>query len=78
MKRLKKDLLFFCWLFLMSCSGLEQSEQENLRRNNVNAEFILRNRNECHYLLETPKHRIRKPYSWEKRSNSTSNKEAAT
>lgn len=72
MKRLKKGLLFSCWLFLTSCSGLEQSEQEHLRRNNANGEFILRSRNERHYLIETPKHRIRKPYSWEKRSNTHS------
>ncbi len=50
---------------LAGCSGLEQSEQENLRRNNAKGEFILRNREEYHYSIENPHHRLRKRYPWE-------------
>jgi hypothetical protein len=53
--------LFFLW----GCSGLEQSEQEKLRRNNAKGEFIYRSHNEFIYPVENPKHRIREKYPWE-------------
>ena len=52
-------------LLLSSCSGLENSEQENLRRNNAKADFILRNHDEFHYTIQTPKQRQREHYPWE-------------
>ncbi|HEY2810970.1 MAG TPA: hypothetical protein VGJ00_06240 [Rhabdochlamydiaceae bacterium] len=68
MTRLKKGLFstFYALCLLASCSGLEQSEQDKMRRNNAKGEFILRNQDECHYAIEVPKNRIRECYSWEK------------
>ena len=71
MKRLKKGLLFTLWSLLAACSGLEHSEQEILRRNNANGEFIMRKSDDHRYLIETPKHRIRKRYPWEKHPATT-------
>jgi hypothetical protein len=45
---------------------MEMSEQENLRRHNAKGECVLRSCNERHFSLETPRHRIRKPYAWER------------
>ena len=64
MMKLRKVLLL---ALLTGCSGMEMSEQENLRRHNAKGEFVLRTRNERHFSLETPRHRIRKPYTWEKK-----------
>ncbi len=52
-------------LLLAGCSGMEQSEQEKLKRLNAKGEFVHRNHNECHYPLTTPVHRIREKYPWE-------------
>ncbi len=52
-------------LILCSCSGLEQSEQDRLRKANAKGEFILRNQNEFSYLIHPPKYRERKKYPWE-------------
>jgi hypothetical protein len=58
--------VFNCFLFfLASCSGMEHSEQEKLRRANAKGEFIHRNHDEYHYTLATPQHCIRKRYPWE-------------
>src|SRR5579862_9121325 len=73
MTRLRKVFLSYMqrfWtipvlLFLFSCSGLEHSEQENLRRANAKGEFIHRTHDEYHYAIETPKHLMRERYSWE-------------
>lgn len=48
-----------------ACSGMKQSEQEKLRRQNAKGEFIYRNHDEYHYVLKTPEHRIREKYPWE-------------
>lgn len=58
-------ILFFC--FLLGCSGMEQSEQEKLRRLNAKGEFIHRHSDEYQYSLSTPNQYIRDPYPWEKR-----------
>lgn len=63
MKRLRKVLL--CAL-LAGCSGMEMSEQDNLRRHNAKGECVLRNRDEVNFPIETPRHRVRKPYPWER------------
>jgi hypothetical protein len=52
-------------LFFSGCSGLEQSEQEKLRRMNAKAELVHRNDDETHYPIATPMHRIREKYPWE-------------
>jgi len=65
MQKLRKG--FFVLLLLTSCSGLEQSQQEALRRNNAKGEFILRSQEEYHFATETPKQIPRAPYPWEKK-----------
>jgi hypothetical protein len=52
-------------LALAACSGMEQSEQEKLRRQNAKGEFIHRSHDEYHYTLHPPKHRVRERYPWE-------------
>jgi hypothetical protein len=52
-------------LILAGCSGLENSEQEKLRRLNAKGEFVYRNHDECHYPLTVPQLRVRKKYPWE-------------
>lgn len=60
------DLRVFSFLlFLTSCSGMEQSEQEKLRRQNAKGEFVHRQHDEYRYVLEIPEHRIRERYPWE-------------
>jgi hypothetical protein len=60
------NAIALCLLFfLTSCSGMEQSEQDKLRRLNAKGEFIHRKHDECHYPLETPEHYVRERYSWE-------------
>lgn len=65
MTRLRK-VFFFVFSLLAGCSGLEQSEQESLRRNNAKGEFILRNHDEYHYTIDIPKHFVRERYPWER------------
>lgn len=50
---------------LYSCSGLEQSEQEKLRRLNATGEFIYRSRNDHIYPYDTPRPRAPPKYPWE-------------
>ena len=52
-------------LILCGCSGLEQSEQEKLRRLNATGEFISRNHDEILYAIPPPKYRSRPKYPWE-------------
>ncbi|MBS0605261.1 MAG: DUF882 domain-containing protein [Verrucomicrobia bacterium] len=52
-------------LILSGCSGMEQSEQEKLRRLNAKGEFVHRNHDEYQYPLSTPTHHIREKYPWE-------------
>ena len=52
-------------MILPACSGMEQSEQEKLRRQNAKGEFILRTHDEYHYSLKTPEHKVRQRYPWE-------------
>ena len=70
MMKLRKVLLL---ALLTGCSGMEISEQENLRRHNAKGEFVLRNGSERHFPLETPRHRIRKPYPWEREKQNKKN-----
>ncbi|MBS0619900.1 MAG: DUF882 domain-containing protein [Verrucomicrobia bacterium] len=65
-KVLKVSLL----LLLAACTGMEQSEQEQIRRSNARGEFVYRNADEIAYPLEVPKHRVRERYPWEKASSS--------
>lgn len=64
MAKLTKGLIVLL-LLLSACSGLEQSEQENLRRFNAKGEFIYRNHNEYLYAIAPPEQRVRERYSWE-------------
>jgi hypothetical protein len=65
MASVTKDLSLAIALLLAGCSGMENSEQEKLRRLNVKGEFIHRNHEESQYPLTTPKHRVREKYPWE-------------
>jgi hypothetical protein len=60
-----KKVFSYGLLLLTGCSGMEQSEQEKLRRLNAQGEFIYRTHDEYHYVLETPEHRVRERYPWE-------------
>ena len=50
---------------LSSCSGLERSEQEKVRRQNCKGEYVYRNQNDVFYPIATPEHKSRSPYPWE-------------
>lgn len=60
-----KKVLYSLILFLVGCSGMEQSEREKLRKLNAKGEFVYRNHDECHYPLEVPQRQIRERYPWE-------------
>ncbi len=55
--------IFF--LFLLSCSRLEQSSQEKLRERNSKGEYIYRSKNEYYYTISDPIHTPRALYPWE-------------
>jgi hypothetical protein len=57
--------LFLLSFLLGGCSGLEQSEQEKMRRQNAKGEFIYRNHDEFHYTMSPPLHQLRERYPWE-------------
>ncbi len=70
MARLTKVLNYICGICFLSiwlsgCSGLEQSEQEKLRRMNTKGEFIHRNHDESYYTLQIPPQKKRELYPWE-------------
>lgn len=56
-------------LSLSSCSRLEQSEREKIRRRNSKAEAIYRNHDDVLYPLTTPAHAPRSLYPWEAEAN---------
>jgi hypothetical protein len=61
----------FFLLFFSSCSGLEKSEQEKMRRHNAMGEFIYRKKTENFFSIQWPKQRENCSYPWEKtQSNS--------
>lgn len=60
-----KGVIGFLLLVCYGCSGLEHSEQENIRRVNAKAEVILRQEEEKFCTITAPKQRVREPYSWE-------------
>lgn len=51
--------------FLIGCSGLEQGEQEKIRRQNARAEVIYRRHDEVHYAIPPLTTRLRENYPWE-------------
>ncbi len=57
--------IFALLLMLYSCSGLEQSEQEKIRRLNAKGEFIYRNHEDRLYAIPAPNRRTRGKYPWE-------------
>lgn len=52
--------LLFC-----SCSGIERSENEKIRRRNCKGEYIYRKHNEFTHAISSPKHTPRSTYPWE-------------
>lgn len=64
---MKTHLVFLvCAVLFSGCSGLEQSEEEKLRRLNAKGEYIYRHSSEVLYPLKEPRHYVRDPYPWEK------------
>lgn len=63
MKSLREVLLL---TILCSCSGMQKSEMKNLKEMNAQGEFVLRNHDEEHYKIDTPRQCVRSPYPWEK------------
>lgn len=60
-----KLLLLFI-ILLYSCSGLEQSEQEKVRKQNVSKQRIYRKSDEKLYTLSSPSVHKRDTYPWER------------
>ncbi len=52
-------------LLLLSCSGLEKSEQKKIRKVNAKREAIYRLHDEVHFLISPPIQQSRKKYPWE-------------
>lgn len=60
-----KAWLFCTALLVAGCSGLEEAEQEKVRKQNAKAEIIYRLQGENKYALSLPTKRIREQYPWE-------------
>ncbi len=60
-----KHSFFYFFLLLIGCSGLEQAEQEKIRRQNARAEMIYRRHDEMHYAILPLEPRVREYYPWE-------------
>lgn len=58
--------IYIAFVCLLGCSGMEQSEQDKLRRLNSKGEFIHRKSGENEYPLLEPVHWVREAYPWEK------------
>lgn len=63
-KVLKFQQLWFL-VVLLGCSGMEQSERQQLRRQNAKGEFIYRNSDERRYTLFALEPQTREKYPWE-------------
>jgi hypothetical protein len=50
---------------LSSCSNLERSEQEKIKKKNQKIEYIYRNHSDCFAILQKPHVAARQPYPWE-------------
>ena len=61
--------ILIIFVFLIGCSGMEQSEREKLRRQNCKAEAIHRSHNDFFYPIPTPAHTPRSQYPWESEAN---------
>ena len=69
---IKKEALILILAFsLYGCSGLEQSEQEKIKKTQALSEPILRYRDEKFHAICFPEQKIRERYSWE---NTTAHK----
>lgn len=60
-----KILCLTIGFLLLSCSGLEQSEKEKLRRQNLKAEEICRTKDSTIFVLEEPVSKDKVAYPWE-------------
>ena len=67
-RTIKSRSIFVLFLFVVSCSGLERSEEERLRRKNCIGERIYRGRNDYFSPISTPLHTPREAYPWEVQS----------
>lgn len=70
MERLSVKKVFHILSFLVistlfSCSGLEKTEYDKLRRKNCKGEYITRRQQEYFSPIASPKLREREPYPWE-------------
>ncbi|HSX13154.1 MAG TPA: D-Ala-D-Ala carboxypeptidase family metallohydrolase [Chlamydiales bacterium] len=67
---LKRNILILLKIAIFSsCSGLERSEREKIRKRNCKGESIYRNQSDRFFAIETPKHTQRALYPWESESN---------
>src|SRR5437868_13446504 len=64
MDSLKKVLSIFL-VALTGCSGMQQSEQKKLRRQNIQKERIYRHHADCKYTAYTLQPSMRAKYPWE-------------
>ncbi|MEN9343892.1 MAG: hypothetical protein RLZZ453_679 [Chlamydiota bacterium] len=65
MYNFKKEIILIIIIISASCSGMEQSEQERLKRLNAKGEFIHRESGRYQYEIEPPRQNVRSPYSFE-------------
>lgn len=63
-RKMMQKWALVCFLFV-SCSGLEHSEREKVRRRNCQGEYIYRTKHECYYPISNPTHTPRSLYAWE-------------
>lgn len=61
----KAILIILAITVLFGCSGIEQSENEQVRRRNCKGEYIYRNHNENFCTIAPPAHQVRPLYPWE-------------
>ncbi len=57
--------LFCCFLFLLSCSSMEKSQQEKLKERNAHKEMIYRHFSDRNFAIDTPRQRAKELYPWE-------------
>lgn len=61
----RKNVVFILALGLWGCSGLEQSEQEKIKKMHALSEPILRYATEQFHPISFPEKKVRERYSWE-------------
>lgn len=60
-----KKTILVSLIFLASCSGLEESEKERIRKMNATGEYIHRAHDEMLFAVPSPVRKVRENYPWE-------------